>query len=326
MAMAANQQVAEPKADLKKKPSFLTYFKQEWLLYVLLLPGILYAIIFHYIPLLGAVIAFKEYDMFLGGNPISAMIDSPWVGLAHFQKLFTSEKFYQIFINTFLIGLYKIVWLFPLPIVLAILLNEVKSRMFKRSAQTLLYLPHFLSWVVISGLFIQLLGPYGPINKMLVDIGLLSKPVDAFTDNNLFRSLLVGTAGWKETGWNTIVYLAAITGIDPELYEAAGMDGANKFRQIISITIPSLIPTILMLFTIRLGYLLDAGFDQVFNMYNPTVYESGDIIGTYVYRVGLGQMDYSFSTAVGLFNSVVALVLILVANKVTRKYFGKGIW
>lgn len=326
MSKAAMHSEAKSKVASKKKTSLLAYIKQEWLLYVLLLPGIIYGIIFHYVPLLGAVIAFKEYDMFMAGGPIRAMISSPWVGLAHFEKLFASAKFYQIFINTFAIGLYKIVFLFPLPILLAILINEMKSQFYKRSCQTLLYLPHFLSWVVISGLFIQLLGPYGPINKLMIDIGILAKPIDPFTDNGLFRPLLVGTAGWKETGWNTIIYLAAITAIDPEMYEAAYMDGANKLAQIFKITIPSLIPTILMLFTIRLGYLLDAGFDQVFNMYNPTVYEKGDIIGTYVYRVGLGQMDYSFSTAVGLFNSVVALVLILAANKVSRKYFNRGIW
>jgi putative aldouronate transport system permease protein len=326
MAKTSCKSGTGPRTDLMKRTSLMAYLKQEWLLYVLLLPGIIYAITFQYIPLLGSVIAFKEYDMFMAGGPIRAMIDSPWVGIAHFQKLFSSEKFYQIFINTLAIGVYKILFLFPLPILLAILINEMKSQLYKRSCQTLLYLPHFLSWVVISGLFIQLLGPYGPINRILLQIGILSKPIDPFTDNNLFRSLLVGTAGWKETGWNTIVYLAAITAIDPEMYEAAYMDGANKLQQILKITIPSLIPTILMLFTIRLGYLLDAGFDQVFNMYNATVYEKGDIIGTYVYRVGIGQMDYSFSTAVGLFNSVIALILILTANKISRKYFGRGIW
>lgn len=299
--------------------------RDRWL-YAFMVPGILYAIVFHYIPMGGVVIAFQDYDMFSPAGPIGAMFTSPWVGLKHFARFFESGDFWPVFRNTLIISLYKIVFLFPLPIALALLINELRGRLFKRVSQTLLYLPHFLSWVVISGLFFQLLNPYGPVNSFLLKLGIVDNPVNYFREPDLFRSLLVSTAGWKETGWNTIIYLAAITAIDQEMYEAALIDGAGKIRQTISITLPSLLPTILLSFTIRLGYLLDAGFDQVFNMYNPLVYETGDIIGTYVYRMGLGQLDYSLSTAVGLFNSAIGLILILSANKASRRWFGKGIW
>jgi putative aldouronate transport system permease protein len=239
--------------------------------------------------------------------------------------LITSDSFLQLFQNTLIISIYKIVFLFPLPIVVAILLNELKNMAFKKSVQTVVYLPHFLSWVIVSGLFIDLLSTNGGIvNKIIVAMG--GEPIRFFLDSHIFRSVLISTAGWKETGWNTIIYLAALAGIDPGLYEAAKIDGANKWKQIVHITLPGLVPIILLMFILRLGYVLEAGTEQILVMYNPSVYNVADVIGTYVYRIGLGEQDYSFSTAVGVFESVVAFTLILTGNVLARKFFGRGIW
>jgi putative aldouronate transport system permease protein len=309
-----------------KKDQFRINIQNYGFFYLFLLPGILAILIFSYTPMLGIVIAFKDYDIFGGTNPIDAIISSEWVGLKHFKTLFGLPEVIKVFKNTIVISTYKIVFLFPLPIIVAIMINELKNIYYKKTVQTLLYLPHFLSWVVITALFMQLLGAYGILNNWLQNIGLIEKPISFFGNNDTFRSLIVISAGWKETGWNAIVYLAAITGINPQLYEAAKMDGANKFQQISYITIPSIMNTIAMLFILRLGAILDAGFDQIFNMYNAAVYDKGDIISTYVYRYGIGQMQYSFSTAVGLFNSSIALILILSGNYISRRFFKKGIW
>jgi putative aldouronate transport system permease protein len=201
----------------------------------------------------------------------------------------------------------------------------LKNMAFKKSVQTVVYLPHFLSWVIVSGLFIDLLSTNGGIvNKIIVAMG--GEPIRFFLDSHIFRSVLISTAGWKETGWNTIIYLAALAGIDPGLYEAAKIDGANKWKQIIHITLPGLVPIILLMFILRLGYVLEAGTEQILVMYNPSVYNVADVIGTFVYRIGLGEQDYSFSTAVGVSESVVAFILILTGNGLARKFFGRGIW
>jgi putative aldouronate transport system permease protein len=293
--------------------------RKDWDLYLALLPGIAFLLLFKYTPMYGIIIAFKDFNIFDG------MAASPWVGMKHFDKLISSASFLQVFQNTLLISVYKIVFLFPLPIVIAILLNELKNMAFKRSVQTVVYLPHFLSWVIVSGLFIDLLSTNGGIvNKIIVGMG--GEPIRFFLDSQIFRSVLIGTAGWKETGWNTIIYLAALASIDPGLYEAARIDGANKWKQIVHITLPGLIPIILLMFILRLGYVLEAGTEQILVMYNPSVYNVADVIGTYVYRIGLGEQDYSFSTAVGVFESVVAFILILTGNGLARKFFGRGIW
>jgi putative aldouronate transport system permease protein len=207
----------------------------------------------------------------------------------------------------------------------AILLNELRSMAFKRSVQTVIYLPHFLSWVIVSGLFIDLLSTNGGlVNKIIVALG--GEPIRFFLDSEIFRSVLISSAGWKETGWSTIVYLAALTSIDPQLYEAARIDGANKWKQIIHVTLPGLVPIILLMFILRLGHILEAGTEQILVMYNPSVYNVADVIGTYVYRIGLGDQDYSFSTAVGLFDSVIAFILIISGNALSRKFLQRGIW
>ncbi|NQX67630.1 sugar ABC transporter permease [Paenibacillus alba] len=293
--------------------------RKDWDLYLALIPGIAFLLLFKYTPMYGIIIAFKDFNIFEG------MSASPWVGWKHFEKLISSASFLQVFQNTLLISVYKIVFLFPLPIIIAILLNELKHIAFKRSVQTVIYLPHFLSWVIVSGLFIDLLSTNGGIvNKMIVALG--GEPIRFFLDSHIFRSVLVASAGWKDLGWNTIIYLAALAGIDPGLYESAKMDGANRWKQIIHITLPGLLPIILLMFILRLGYVLEAGTEQVLVMYNPSVYNVADVIGTYVYRIGLGEQDYSFSTAVGVFESVVAFILIISGNSLSRKFFGRGIW
>jgi putative aldouronate transport system permease protein len=309
------------KKPVKKSYARLLWvdIRKDWDLYLALIPGIAFLLLFKYTPMYGIIIAFKDFNIFEG------MAASPWVGWKHFEKLLSSASFLQVFQNTLIISVYKIVFLFPLPIVVAILLNELKNMAFKRSVQTVIYLPHFLSWVIVSGLFIDLLSTNGGIvNKMIIAIG--GEPVRFFLDSNIFRSVLVASAGWKDTGWNTIIYLAALAGIDPGLYEAAKIDGANKWKQIVHITLPGLLPIILLMFILRLGYVLEAGTEQVLVMYNPSVYNVADIIGTYVYRIGLGDQDYSFSTAVGVFESVVAFILIITGNSLARKFFGRGIW
>lgn len=293
--------------------------KKDWDLYLLLVPALIFVLIFKYSPMYGLIIAFQKFSIFKG------ISGSQWVGLQHFTKLFASEQFANVFRNTLLISVFKLVFLFPLPVILAILLNEMKGLLFKKVIQSVIYLPHFISWVIVSGLFLNLLSVNGGIiNSMIVKLG--GEPIPFFMNKDYFRSLLVITSGWKESGWGTIVYLAAIAGIDINLYEAARIDGANKFRQIWHVTLPSIAPTVILMLILRLGSLLNAGTEQILVMYNPVVYDVADVIGTYVYRIGMGTSDYSFSTAVGLFESVVAFILIVSGNYLSRKFAERGIW
>jgi putative aldouronate transport system permease protein len=287
--------------------------------YVLLIPGLIFLFLFKYTPMYGIVIAFQDFNIFGG------IRGSEWVGLEQFHKLLQSEEFSHVFVNTLLISFYKIILLFPIPIIIALLLNEVRFSAFKRTIQTIIYLPHFLSWVIISGLFITILSPSGGlVNSVIEWFG--GEPITFFMDNRFFRSIIVFTAGWKEAGWNAIVFIAAIAGIEQEQYEAASIDGAGRIKQMLSISLPGIMPTIVLMFILRLGHVLEAGTEQILTMYNPVVYETGDVIGTFVYRVGLGQMDYSFSTAVGLFNSVVGFILVVTGNLVSKKLLNRGIW
>ncbi|MNI11010.1 putative multiple-sugar transport system permease YteP [compost metagenome] len=311
----APQAVQYPAANRAVRNNLRKY----WDLYLIMVPGIVYLIVFKYLPMWGIVIAFQNYSVFAG---IRA---SEWVGIAHFQEMFTNPEFFRIFRNTLLISLYKLVWGFPGPIVLAILLNEVRRAWFKRSIQTLVYLPHFLSWVIIGGILINVLSPTeGIVNRIIQMFGL--EPVFFLADPGWFRSVLVVSDIWKEVGWGAIIYLAALAGIDPQQYEAAIMDGANKWRQIWHITLPALLGTIVILFVLRLGHVLDVGFEQIFVLYHPIVYEVSDVIETFVYRVGITQGQFSFSTAVGLFKSVIGLILVVAANRLAKKLGQSGIW
>lgn len=295
------------------------YLRSNWDLYLIMLPGVLYFIIYKYVPMWGAVIAFQDYSVFRG------IWGSEWVGLAHFREMFMNEDFYNIFRNTLLISVYKLLWGFPGPIILAIMLNEVRNMMYKRSIQTLVYLPHFLSWIIMGGILINVLSPStGIVNSVLGSLGI--EPIFFLASTDWFRTVIVASDIWKEVGWGAIVYLAAIAGIDPQLYEAAIMDGANKWKQIIHITLPAMMGVIVTLFLLRLGHVLDVGFEQIFVLYNSLVYEVGDVIETYVYRVGIQQAKFSFTTAVGLFKAVIGLVLVILANKGAKKLGQEGIW
>lgn len=293
-------------------------------LYLLLIPGILFIALFNYIPMYGAVIAFKDYNIFAGANPIDAIFKSEWAGLQHWRRLWIQPEFRQAFGNTLIISLMKIGIGFPIPVILALLLNELRNIVYKRVIQTTLYLPHFMSWAVVGALFLSIMGTGGAVNAIISGFG--GQGISFFMSTAWFRWVLLISSIWKESGWNTIVYLAAVTGIASELYEAATADGAGRFRQALHITLPGISPTIMMLLILRLGGLLEAGFDQVLIMYNPTVYSVGDIIGTYVYRIGLGQMNFSLGTAVGLFNSVVNFALVVSSNLLCRRIFGRSIW
>ncbi|MFC4599032.1 ABC transporter permease [Cohnella hongkongensis] len=303
---------------------FWRYFRMNYDLYLMSVPGLIFLIVYKFAPLLGLTIAFKDFNLFAGDNIVDSILRSPWVGMKHFNRIMEDEAFLRVISNTLIISLYKLVFLFPVPILIAVMLNELRIRWMKRWVQTIVYLPHFLSWVIIFGLFYSLFGSYGMINQALEAFGIRS--ISFFSDSSWFRSLLVFTEGWKESGWNTILFLAAMTAIDPQQQEAAVMDGAGRFKRIWHITIPGIVPVILLVFILRLGQILNAGFEQVLVMYNPAVYDVADIIQTFVYRIGLGKMDFSLSTALGLFESVVAFLLIFSSNQLSRRYLGKSIW
>ena len=292
--------------------------RQNWDLYLLVAIPVLSLIIFNYIPMFGIVIAFQDYKVFKG------IAGSKWVGLAQFTKLFTSAKFFELLRNTILINVYKFVYQFPIPIILALLLNEVRVSWLKRGTQTLIYLPHFLSWVVVYGIFYDLLGTDGLINQLIVALGGTAQ--NFLANSKYFRSLLVVSTAWKESSWSTIVYLSAMTAIDPQLYEAAAVDGAGRLRQTWSITLPCIINTITFIIIMRASSIMGSDTEQVMMFYSPIVYGVGDVLGTFVYREGIENAKFSYTTAVGLFGSVVGMIMMLGANYVSRKYTDKGIW
>lgn len=303
---------------------FFRYVRRHPMMYLMLIPGLFFLFIYKFAPLYGILIAFKDYNIFAGSNPIDAIAKSPWVGFANFERLFNSSEFIKVLANTLIINGMKILFLFPIPIICAILLNEIRNKAFRKLSQTAIYVPYFFSWVVVFGIFYSLFGSYGVVNNVIAALG--HARIKFFTDTGIFRWLLVFTEGWKEIGYNTVIYLAAITGIDIALYEAASVDGANKWKQIWHVTMPGLLPTIVLMFILKVGYILDTGFEQVLVFYNPAVYDVADIIQTYVYRLGMGQMDFPLSTALGLFNSVVAFVLIVLANMISKKLIHRSIW
>jgi putative aldouronate transport system permease protein len=265
------------------------------------------------------LIAFKDYKFRLG------ILHSPWVGLEHFHDLFMKPSFWQVFRNTMIISTYKLIFGFPAPIVFALLLNEIKQMIFKRWIQTISYLPHFLSWVILSGILIEFLSPsVGPVNLVLKLFGV--EPIYFLASPQWFRSVLVSSEIWKELGWSTIVYLAALTGVNPELYEAAKVDGASRFQRLLYVTLPALYPVITILLILAIGRIINDDFDQVFNLYNQAVYNVGDVLSTYTYRMGLVQMDYSLATAVGLFKNVIAFTLVIIANYIAKRINEYGLW
>ena len=311
--------------SVKKKMTFSAKVKKYKSLIPFVIPAILFALIFCYLPMAGILIAFKDNPNFVRYDVFEAFSRSEWT-MENFEKIFSDPEILRYIKNTLIISVMKIVILFPLPVVLAVMITELRSKKFSKLVQGLVFLPHFFSWVVIVGIFNNIFGMYGPINNLSEALG--GEAIYFMGEPGWFRWLVVILSGWKEIGYSSIVYIAAIMSIDPALYEAAKLDGAGKIRQIWSITIPSIMPTIIVMLIIRIGYLMDAGFEQVYAMLNSLTRETGEIIGTYVYRLGLGNAagDYGLSTAVGLFNGVIALGLILGANYISKKKTGSGVW
>ena len=287
-------------------------------------PAIAFAIVFCYLPMVGILIAFKDDPNFAKYGVINAFMRADWT-LEHFKVLFSDPEIMRYVRNTLIISVMKIVILFPMPVILAVLISEVRSNGFSKLVQGIVFLPHFFSWVVIVGIFNSLFGIYGPVNSLSGAI-FGTDPVHYMAEPGLFRWLVVLLSGWKEIGYSSIVYIAAITAIDPSLYESARLEGASKLRQIWSITIPLIMPTIMTMLIIRIGYLMDAGFEQVQAMITTATRDTGEIIGTYVYRLMSAGDQYGLSTAVGLVNGVIALLLILAANKLSKKTMETGIW
>lgn len=287
--------------------------KNQWQYHAMLIPGVILTIIFSYIPLYGVVIAFQKYNVTTGFH-------SPWVGFENFAFLFNQPNFLKVIWNTFYISFFKIALGIIVPVAFALLLNEVASRKLKRVYQTLIYMPNFMSWVIMAGILAELLSKDGIINSIIMMLG--GEAIPFLSSPKIFPWTIIFSDCWKEFGFGTVVYLAALTSIDPELYEAARVDGASRWRQTISITLPLMLPIIILKTILSLGNILNAGFDQVFNLYSPIVYESGDIIDTYVYRLGIEHAQYSISTAVGLFKSVVSAVLIGLSQLLADKAAG----
>ena len=288
------------------------FLRRTWPLHVMLLPAVVLQFIFGYLPLGGLVIAFKDY------KPYDGIWGSKWVGLDHFQFMFEYPDSKQVILNTTLIAGLKIIFNIVVPFCFALLLNEVRRNSVKRTVQTLVYLPYFISWVFLGGILNDMLSTDGIINMMLHNwFGL--DPILFLGSGNWFRFIVVLTDVWQQFGFGTIVYLAALAGVNPSLYEAAEVDGANRWRQTLSITIPSLAPIVIVVGTLAIGNIMNAGFDQIFNLYNPLVYDKGDIIDTFVYRTGILNGQYSFGTAVGIFKSLVGFVLIVIGYRVAYK-------
>ena len=291
-------------------------------LFLLMAPGLVFFVIFRYVPIYGVTMAFKEFVAADG------ILGSPWVGLKYFNRLFTYPGVGRVFMNTVEISLLRLLFGFPAPIILALMLNELRVGAFKRTVQTISYLPHFLSWVVIAGLVRQVLSPSTGLFGYLYSLipGVEGVPPVLLSDQQWFITIVIVSDVWQSIGWGTIIYLAAIAGINPELYEVATIDGAGRFRLMWRITIPSIAPVIVILFILRIGNLLEGGFDQIFNLYNPAVYEVADIIDTYVYRIGLEGIQYSFATAVGLTQNVIGCILLLLANRITKSISEETLW
>ena len=295
-------------------------YRQGYLeLYLMLIIPLLILLVFKYIPMVGIIMAFQDYNIFEG------ILKSKFIGVEHFRNIFSNPDFYRVLWNTLFINIYKMCFYIPLPVILAIFIYEIVNARIKKIVQTIVYLPHFLSWVIVGGIFTSLLAVNGGlVNEVIGRLG--GAPVRFMYDKRVFREVIVVSAMWKEIGFGTVVYLGAIAGIDTQMYEAAVIDGASKVKQILHITIPSLVSTIMVMLIMSLGNLLNNSFEQIFVMYNPAVYDVADVISTYVYRYGIGEMQYGFSTAVGLFNGVVGLILVLSTNKMCSKFFGKTLW
>ena len=303
----------------KLRDSFRRSWQTNWQLYVMLLPVIAYFVLFHYWPMYGVQIAFKNY------SPAKGIIGSAWVGMKHFKRFVNSFYFQRLLFNTLSISLYSLIVGFPMPIILALMLNEMRSLRLKKVAQTITYAPHFLSTVVVVSMVTIFLSPdYGLFNSIRRIVGL--EQINYMTESAYFKTIYVLSDVWQSMGWGSIIYMAALTGVDPSLYESAKIDGASRLRIVWNINLPSILPTAIILLILNCGKIMNIGFEKIYLMQNDRIIETSDVISTYVYRVGLVDSQFSYSAAVGLFNSVINLALLLIVNKVSRKVSETSLW
>lgn len=319
MAVTAKKAPAPTLANGEKKETLAHHIRKYWQLYAMMLIPVIYYIVFRYIPMAGNIIAFRRFR--IGGS----IFGDEWSGLRYVQMFINDANFWRAFRNTLLLNFEYLLVSFPLTIIFALLLNEIKQVHFKKVVQTISYLPHFISMVIVAGMVKELLSTSGPINALIQSLG--GEAITFISLPEWFPPIFVVSGVWQGIGWGTILYLAAMSGINPELYEAAGLDGANKFQQCLNVTVPAILPTISTLLVLNVGQLCgSAAFEKVFLLYTSTTYETADIIATYVYRMGLDSGNYSYSTAIGLFQGLINLVLLTVANKVSNKITGSSLW
>lgn len=301
------------------KLSIFKQMKRDHIFLLMLAPVLVYYLMFRYAPMFGIVISFMDYNLFKG------LAGSEWVGLKYYKLFFANPDALVIIKNTILLGGYKLLFGFPAPIILAILINELRSKTYKRVIQTVSYLPYFLSLVVVSSIIVMFLSPSnGWVNEMLQQMGFPA--INFLQKSEWFRTIYVGSEIWQQTGWNSIIFLAAITTIDPQLYEAAKMDGAGRFRQIWHVTLPGMATTVVIMFIVQIGYVLEIGFEKVFLLSNAATYDTADVIATYVYRVGILQGGFSYGTAIDLFMGVIGFLLVYLSNKLARRYGETSLW
>lgn len=299
-------------ANIKKE------IRRNKYLYIMVLPVIAFYIIFHYAPMYGVIIAFKDFA------PMKGILGSRWVGLLYFKQFFTSIYAGRTIVNTLLISILDLLWGFPAPILLALLLNEVKHTAFKKAVQTITYLPHFISLIVVCGLILDFTQQQGIVNNIITFFG--GQPILFMQRPEWFRTIYVGTNIWQGVGWGSIIYLAALSGVDQQLYEAASIDGAGRLKQMIHVTLPGIAPTIIVMLILHMGGLMSVGYEKVILLYNPLTYSTADIISSFVYRMGLQNFNYGYATAVGLFNSLINLILLVTANAISRKVNETSLW
>jgi putative aldouronate transport system permease protein len=312
------------RAERPRRSPLRARLRRDWPLLVMVAPGALVLLVFHYLPVLGNVVAFQDYNPYLGDSSFQAMLSSPWVGLANFQDLFADPAFWDALWNTLGITAFQLVFFFPLPIALAILLNSILSRRLRGFVQTVVYLPHFFSWVLVVTFFVQMLGGAGLLSQELRDAGVT--PPEIMTNADTFIVLVTAEAVWKDLGWGTIVFLAALAAVDPNLYEASAVDGAGRWRRLWHITLPSLRPVIVLLLILRLGDALSVGFEQFLLQRDAVGRQAAEVLDTFVYHQAIATGDYGFGAAAGLFKAMVGLVLILAANKFAHALGERGVY
>lgn len=302
--------------------NFKKKLRADWVrnrsLYVLVLPVVIFYFLFNYKPIYGAIIAFQDYVPRLG------ISGSEWVGLANFKRFFSDIYFGRLMKNTLLLSVYDILFGFPAPIILALLLNEIHNKFFKNVTQTITYLPHFISMIVVCGMLTDFSLSTGLFNDIIEFFGGERHPL--LQDPKLYRTIYIASGIWQQVGWGTIIYLSALAGVDSQLYEAAEIDGATKWKQTLHVTLPGIAPTIITMFILKIGKLMSMGYEKTILLYNPSTFETADIISSYVYRIGLLEQDWSYSTAIGLFNSVINFVLLILANKLSKKFSETSLW